>query len=113
MSIIDLSKIYTVEQLKRAVSETGSHFFDKDTMRFFKSRVAPGVIHTDTGLVFITSEQFETWYPSYYRDARKYTVRKLTEFGDIVEIGEFQQYDSLYAARKAAKEYGKFVHSLP
>ena len=77
--MIELSKIYTVEQLKNAVSSTGSHFFDKDTMRFFLSRVAPGLIHTDNGVVFITSEQFVAYEPYYHKEPRRYTVRILKE----------------------------------
>lgn len=108
--MIDLSKIYTVSQLKAAVTLTGSHFFDKDTMRFFSSRVAPGILHTDRGIVFITSEQFVS---PYHAEPRMYTLRLFTEEGDIKELGEFQQYKDLRQARKAAKDYAKFVHSLP
>lgn len=111
--MIDLSKIYTVSQLKAAVTLTGSHFFDKDAMRFFRSRVAPGILHTDRGIVFITSEQFVSYTPTYHAEPRMYTLRLLTEEGDIKGLGEFQQYKDLRQARKAAKDYAKFVHSLP
>lgn len=107
--------IYTKEQLKDFVTyhSKSPYFFSPDTMRFFRSRLAPTFIHSGRGLIFITSEQFVTYYPEYHIDPRKYTIRILTNDGDINEIGEFQQYDTLRQARKAAKEYAEFIHLLP
>jgi len=110
---IDLSSIWTAEGLKKAVRKTGSYFFEPDTMRFFNSRLAPFVLHTERGLLFITSEQFVSYYPSYRKDHRQYTLRILHEDGEISEIGEFQQYDTLRQAKSAAKKYAEFVHTLP
>ena len=43
-------------EIIRAAKDSGSHFFDPGTMRFFGSRVERGVYGED-GRVFITSEQ--------------------------------------------------------
>lgn len=101
--IIDLSIIWTSEQLRRAVdrSEKNRYYFSPGAMRFFRSRLAPGVLHTDNGLVFITSEQYSPTSP------RLYTLRLLKEDETISTLGEFQQYPNLRAARKAAKDYMK------
>jgi hypothetical protein len=107
MNTLDLSNIWTISQLKAAVTLTGSHFFDRDTMRFFKSRIAPGINHTEQGITFITSEQFDDNTP------RMYTLRILRSSGAIDELSDFQEFSTLSKARKAAKEYAKFAHPLP
>ena len=72
------------------------HFFDKETMRFFKSRIE-AVLQDD---YFITSES-----RSFRDDTRGYTVRQLRGENDHVrEIGE---HDTLKQARKALKNYRK------
>lgn len=110
---IDLSSIWTAEGLRRAVRATGSYFFEPDTMRFFNSRLSPFILHTERGLLFITSEQFVSYYPEYHKEPRQYTLRILHEDGEIDEIGEFGQYDSLRQAKSAAKKYAEFVAIRP
>lgn len=95
---MNLSNICTIAQLKVECKMTGSHFFDADTMRFFRSRIAPRITHTEQGIVFITSEQFDSNSP------RLYTVRIMQENGQVKDFGGFQGYKTLQAARKAAKE---------
>ena len=94
-----LSDIWTVSALKQYARECGSHFFDADTMRFFRSRVAPRVYHMATGIVFITSEQFDANSP------RLYTVRIMREGANFDDIDGFQAHSSLRQARAAAKRY--------
>lgn len=94
---MNTSNIWNISQLKAAVKAEGSHFFDAASMRFFNSRIAPGVKHTDAGIVFITSEQFDS------RSPRLYTIRIAKADGSIDEVGEFQQYKTLDAARKAVR----------
>lgn len=99
-------------ELKRLASSSGSHFFDADTMRAFRSRlhdVLPGV----DGWYFITSEKHVS-YTSYasINEPRQYTIRRLrintagTDLS-IDTIGEFQEYPTLGRARTAAKRYAK------
>lgn len=84
---------HTIAEIKRANHDTGQHFFESSTMRFFGSRIAPGVIG---GRFFITSEQRERDCP------RLYTVRVAHDDSSIDTVGEFQGYPTLRAARKAA-----------
>lgn len=81
---------HTIEMMKRASWDAGYHFFDKEAMRFFRSRIAPGVVH---GRVFITSEQFD------YASPRLYTVRALKDDGSTADLSGFQRFDTLRQAR--------------
>ena len=98
--------------LKKLVSDSGSHYFDADTMRGFKSRLHDIIAGPD-GWYFITSEKHEA-YTSYrvINEPRKYSVRRLriNTKGDDLSIdtlGEFQQYPSLGTARTAARKFAK------
>lgn len=84
----------TIADLKALNRENGFHFFDRDTMRFFRSRIESGII---AGNRFITSEQFND------DTARKFTVRQFDNQGRISEVGEFQQHATRAAAVAAAK----------
>lgn len=75
---------------------TKGHWFDKDAMRFFRSRVATFALLHNGKAYFTSSEQFNDESP------RLYSVRVCTmETGDINTIGEFQQYKTADAARRA------------
>lgn len=90
---------------------SSGHFFDKDTMRFFRSRVTSNFRRVnDYTALFITTEQAPN-------RPRRATVRlaKLVEFTresdnrqcqriEIETIGEFNSL-SLYQAKKLMKEY--------
>ena len=43
------------DELKRAMREAGSHYWDKDTMRFFRSRGPFQVTPCAEGVLFCTS----------------------------------------------------------
>lgn len=47
----------TIEEIKRRNTEAGLHYFDPDTMRFFKSRVSSTVYQGPGGVFFVTSEK--------------------------------------------------------
>jgi hypothetical protein len=100
--MITLSEINTIERLKAYNTAMEFYFFSPDTMRYFRSRIAPDLIHTSEGIVFITSEQFQC---DGRIDPRLYTVRIMQEDGDIDDIGGFQQFNTLRQARKFAKEW--------
>ena len=86
----------TKTQLRLAVSGTGSHFFDADTMRFFNSRLETGGFGHDAGIVFVTSEQFDD-------DAmRGYTVRIFKD-SSVDDIGGFQRFKTLDDAMALVK----------
>lgn len=74
-----------------------THFFDDNTMTFFRSEVCPGV-YGEGGDFFITSEQFDEDSP------RRFTVREV--WGrHIKSVSDFQEFDSLEDAQKWLMEY--------
>src|SRR4051794_21862147 len=81
---------HTIEAMKRANEDSGRFFFTPGTMRFFRSRIAPGVI---AGRMFITSEQFED--SSGERAERRYTVRLMGDDGDTADVSDFQEFATL------------------
>ena len=83
---------YTIDEIKAANKKAGRFFFEADTLRFFRSRILPGVI---AGGFFITSEK------DCLGSDRRYTVRLCKEDGDIETIGDFQQFSRADQARRA------------
>jgi len=88
------ANVSTIRQLIALNESIGRHFFRKDTMKAFGSR-----IHSDIygGCVFVTSEKQSYMHP------RKYTVRIMHSDGSIETASSFQQYSTRYAAHSAAK----------
>lgn len=82
----------TMADVKQRNAEIGHHFFDADTLRFFSSRIGGQLFG---GRYFITSERYDQTTP------RRYTVRLVNPDGSIDTVGEFQQYATLDAARRA------------
>lgn len=107
--------IYNNQDLIAASRWFGSHFFDKDTMRFFRSRLIDCTYTIPGGTcVFITSEQNVTYHPTYRKEPRRYTVRTFnTLTGSIDTVGEFQEHTTLYKARKAWKAETERINADP
>jgi hypothetical protein len=93
----------SVAELEREAGLAGSHFFDADAKRFFRSKINRDLY---AGRFFITSEQFEDGRG--YRAARLYTVRMaVPQKGHglaIEEIGGFQAFETLGKARTFARK---------
>jgi hypothetical protein len=75
------------------------HFFDKETLRFFRSKIYT-LWQDESGFVlFVTSEKFDRSTP------RLYTIRKFDpSYGNtsqIETVGSFQEYKTLKQAEKA------------
>lgn len=70
------------EIIRRYQPGQGRHWFDRDTLRFFRSRLPQGGLESEHGVFFVTSEQ-----PPHGR--RQYSVRKLVGPGDIDTVGAF------------------------
>lgn len=87
----------TIQEIKAANKAAEQHFFDEDTMRFFRSRVESGVIG---GRYFITSEQFVG--SDEIAQPRRYTIRVARENGHVDTVGEFQEYGTKGLAVRAA-----------
>lgn len=88
----------TVNDIKQLAADTGNHFFDRDAMRFFKSRIGHKVYG---GRFFVSSEQFDDGSP------RLYTVRVATYEGgrlDVDTVGGFQQYETRADAVAAIRQ---------
>lgn len=77
-----ITPLRNITEVIQAVEATGSHFFNRDTMRYFNSRLCDDVYPTKFGTFFITSEKDR---PFTYSDGthtrgawggqRRYTVR--------------------------------------
>jgi hypothetical protein len=96
-------RFLSVDYLRRAVVDSGSHFFDADTMRFFRSRVAPGL--TDARF-FITSE------PVWGDDHRTYAVRWVYAVpgDDQLSVDSLSpRLDSLGQARTLARQAARIL----
>ena len=89
---------YSMEDIKRANENAGRHFFEPDTMRFFKSRVGDTVFQGIGGIYFVTSEKFD------YKSPRNYTVRQFNpETGIVGTDGEFNKMS--YSQARARAKY--------
>jgi len=88
-----------IEEVIQKNNEAGYHWFSKDTMRFFKTRLVAcrpnGPVLCDN--YFISSEKSWT-------EDRAYTLRKVNDDGTIDTVGEVMMYKTLYRARKALKD---------
>lgn len=80
----------TITDIRNANKAIGHHWFEPGTMRFFQSRIASGVLG---GRYFVTSEKDGCSNP------RRYTVRVADNVGRIDTVGDFQQFETLTAAR--------------
>ena len=94
---------YNIEQVKEANKIINHYFFSKSTMQFFKSKISSGIIHKNNKMYFISSEQMQ--YSDGFREDRKYTIRIVSENGEVNTIGEFQQFKSLHKARTYINNY--------
>lgn len=91
MSAATRHKLDTIGDIERVNSRGGYHFFDADTLRFFKSRIQP---HVTAHRYFITSEKND-------REPRRASIRCVMDNGSTETVGEFQQFASPAAAQKA------------
>jgi len=96
--------IYSLDDLKKHYyKNTKGHFFDDNTMRFFKSRISEDLMYSGALIYFVTSEQGPD-------DIRKYTVRSYNpKTSDIDTVGDFQQYSTMYQAKQTAKSLSREV----
>lgn len=93
----------TINEIKAANRELGHHFFSRDTLRFFASRVYNDVIEcADGACLFVTSEKrgFEDF-------TRVYTVRRAHVSGNVTTASEFGKYPSRHKALIAARAFAE------
>jgi hypothetical protein len=96
----------TIDSVISRAKFRGSHFFDKDTMRAFGSRLADDVYpdRIGAGTYFMTSERDrDRGYGAAWNGQRRYTVRYLDSEGEFHDASEFGEFSSLPAARRIAR----------
>ena len=89
----------SIAQIRKHNEAIGHHFFSKDTMKFFSSKVYEDL---HLGQYFITSEMNK--YAT--NPKREYTIRHANGTGDIDTVGVFGGYASLKSARTALYKLG-------
>ena len=94
---------YLIDEVKTKSQKNAPYFFDKDSMRFFNSRVLELAWQKNNEIYFITSEA-DSGRIQHKGSIRAFTVRKLTVNGGIDTIGEFQGYATKREAQKAIME---------
>jgi len=87
----------SVAQIQNHNKDIGHHFFSKDTMKWFSSKVYADL---HLGCYFITSEMNK--YAT--NPKREYTIRHANGTGNIDTVGVFGGYASLQSARSALKK---------
>ena len=101
---------YLEDEIKRRAEKGSPHFFDKDTMRFFSSRVSElmwseGELkdYQKSNIYFITSEA-DKGTVQHAGSTRAFTVRIIDADGDINTLDKFQGFSTLGEARRAIKD---------
>ena len=107
---------YILDEVIEISAQNFKHFFDEGTRKFFSSRVSDlcwrsvkqdetySLVANGNIIYFITSEadsNSSTWHPGCIRG---WTIRVLDDTGSISTVGDFQEYESLRAARYGLKE---------
>ncbi len=92
----------TLNEFKELNKSKGFHWFSKGTMRYFKSRISNW--DSVTGY-FITSEHGPgNASETFFNGPRKFSIRKANfDNGNVDTIGQFQQYNTLGAAKTALR----------
>lgn len=100
------ARIETAEDLVRAMRESGSHYWDADTMRFFRSRGPFHVTPCKAGVLFCTSEQFKD--SGGFVAPRKWSVRLWdgVNVKDVSEFNELTRHQAIALLKRKAKELG-------
>lgn len=96
-------RLWTMTAIRQTNADAGLHFFEPETLRFFRSRIVSQSPHQGpAGIFFVTSERFVP--SSGPAEPRRYTVREFNPAtGDITTYGKFQQFKSPATAAAAAR----------
>jgi hypothetical protein len=86
--------VYHIGDVK---SKHNGHWFSKDTMRFFKSRVNDEVFCSKKLVFFVSSEK-----KGFDDDSRAFTVRVFNPMTKQISTEEFLQYETLAQAKSEA-----------
>lgn len=95
----------SIEEIRQANKDAEYHWFSKDTMRYFSSRISRKVYPTPWGAYFVSSER------NHNRDERLYTVRRAISIGksrgSVITEGDFQAHKTAKEAHKEAAAWAK------
>lgn len=86
-----------ITEIRVANDNRGHHWFEPDTMKFFKSIVYPTVYG---GCYFVTSEKGPD-------NVRRYSVRVCNLDGSISTVSNFQEFGTAAKAKAYAKSLSK------
>ena len=89
----------TIKDIIAANKAAGHHWFSKETMEFFESKVETEIYPFEGGAYFITSEQFHGSYG--YKAPRSYTARMIDNSGVVSTVGSFEAHESKQEAMDA------------
>jgi hypothetical protein len=94
----EVTEFASMRDVRECARICSSHFFDKDSMRFFNSRIGDSAYGDGKGgAYFVTSEKGPSNVRSY--SVRRYDPKRC----GIETVGKFQQYGSAKTAQTAAK----------
>lgn len=93
----------TMADVRKANADAGYYFFEKDTMRFFGTRIVSSLYKNNT---FITSD-----YTGFERNKRKFTVRVFDEKSGSVETARFQNGNSTFNAFSSVEDARDFARN--
>jgi hypothetical protein len=94
--------IFNIQDIIWLAESKGSHFFERDAMRFFRSKVQEPVFQGPGGIFFLTSERFVS--STGEASPRRFTVRQFDpETGGVSTVGEFNKLTRGAAHNLAAR----------
>ena len=103
------TKIGNKEELMDYATHHGSHFFDRDTLQFFSSRILETVVQNGQFVYFVTSEQF-TDRAEGINGPRKYSIRCMEMHEDgTVNVNSVGQFQKFATSKEAIGELHKWV----
>lgn len=97
-------KFDDIAHVKAANRNLGHHFFERDTMRFFQTRIG-STLHG--GRLFVTSERDDSYGAPAWDGQRRYTIRRANSDGSIHTVSGFGEYATSAAANAAAARLAK------
>lgn len=101
-----MMELNSMSAIRIAASKAGNHWFDRDTLRFFNSRISGTVYPSKDGSCYFVSSERMDW-----QSPRLYSVRRAFYDADggfrIETVEEFQHYASRSGAHKAAQRTAK------
>lgn len=89
------TEIISMDSIRRIVANTGSHWFEPASMRFFGTRLPQSGLRDVRGCIWFVSSEARTSGP------RKYSVRRFSPEGRMSTPGGFHTYATRAAANRA------------